>query len=282
MMKQRAGLGKKVSSIFDGVPLPKAGQQVEQAPPRAVPPVVPPQRPADADALPRQMPAAPPEAPSPHKPADAPNQHSHVPVTPQTPKPAPVAPPRTVPVQAPQPRISEPPLPKKAVGVPAAGGGAAGDWHKLIHKIFFSGNGEADARNKKAAALVGVLSVVLAVVVMWTWVFSASSAKNSAAGRAVTTAASEVRINWTPPEPYPINFRDPMQAGSTISGSGSDFYGSGRLIVKAIVLSDDPTAVINGQIVRQGQTINGTKVIKINKDSVEFEADGKSWKQQVE
>ena len=29
-MKQRAGLGKKVSSIFDGVPLPKTAQEIEQ------------------------------------------------------------------------------------------------------------------------------------------------------------------------------------------------------------------------------------------------------------
>ena len=64
MMKQRAGLGKKVSSIFDGVPLPKVGKEVEQAPPRAEPPIVPPQRSADTATQPAKTPAVPPQAPA--------------------------------------------------------------------------------------------------------------------------------------------------------------------------------------------------------------------------
>ena len=46
-MKQRAGLGKKVSSIFDGVPLPNAAQEIEQAPKQAQQQLPPVHRPSD-------------------------------------------------------------------------------------------------------------------------------------------------------------------------------------------------------------------------------------------
>jgi hypothetical protein len=100
---------------------------------------------------------------------------------------------------------------------------------------------------------------------------------------ATAVANSASNIAWTPPEPYPANFRDPMQVGSTGGGGGGSVSGPGGFVVKSIVFSaDNPTAVINGQIVQTGKIVNGATVTKINKDSVEFSANGKSWKQQVE
>jgi len=56
----------------------------------------------------------------------------------------------------------------------------------------------------------------------------------------------------------------------------------GDLIVKGVVISDNPSAVIGNSIVHEGETIMGATVIRINQDSVEFEADGKKWTQQVQ
>jgi V8-like Glu-specific endopeptidase len=53
-------------------------------------------------------------------------------------------------------------------------------------------------------------------------------------------------------------------------------------IVTAIMYVDGtPLAVVDGVILREGQSIRQVKVVKINSDSVEFEYDGTRWSQQV-
>jgi hypothetical protein len=55
-----------------------------------------------------------------------------------------------------------------------------------------------------------------------------------------------------------------------------------RLTIKSIVYSEDnPSAVIGSRIVHEGEKVLGATVVKINKDSVEFEAGGKKWKQNI-
>lgn len=53
-------------------------------------------------------------------------------------------------------------------------------------------------------------------------------------------------------------------------------------IVVGIVFSKaNPSAVIADSIVREGNTIHGVKVVKIYRDRIEFEKNGKNWTQQV-
>jgi hypothetical protein len=53
-----------------------------------------------------------------------------------------------------------------------------------------------------------------------------------------------------------------------------------RGLVTGIARSQDSSsAVIGTQIVREGQSIHGVKVIKIHKDRVEFEKNGRRWTQ---
>jgi hypothetical protein len=53
-------------------------------------------------------------------------------------------------------------------------------------------------------------------------------------------------------------------------------------VVKAIVYSKDKqTALIDKEIAHPGDTIHGVKIVKINLDNVEFEKNGKLWKQKV-
>jgi hypothetical protein len=266
MMKQKAGLGKKVSSIFDGVALPNIVRPAEQVPPQA--PSA--NRSAETPGQPRSMQTAPPMPPK-----------TAAVAVPQAP--------RTISAQSPQSKTSGQTQPLRHSSSSSSIGAVSGNsWQQSIYKIFFSGNGEADARNRKSLAAVGLFSVGLLVALMWSGVFSSSPAGAGNTNSTVATAAAsnEGRIDWTPPEPYPANFRDPMQVGSVSSSKtngGGSASGFGGFLVKSIVFSaDNPTAVINGQIVKVGQTINGATVTKINKDSVEFTANGKSWKQQVE
>jgi thioredoxin 1 len=49
--------------------------------------------------------------------------------------------------------------------------------------------------------------------------------------------------------------------------------------VSGIVLSDNPCAIVNGQILKVGDVIEGAEVVKIEKGQVEFLRDGESWTQ---
>jgi len=44
---------------------------------------------------------------------------------------------------------------------------------------------------------------------------------------------------------------------------------------------DKATALVGNQIVRAGSRINDVTIVKINRDSVEFERNGETWVQKV-
>lgn len=61
-----------------------------------------------------------------------------------------------------------------------------------------------------------------------------------------------------------------------------NFLPTGKGLVTGIVSGGDkPSAVINGAIVCEGDVVSGITVVKIYKDRVEFEKNGKKWRQQV-
>jgi hypothetical protein len=58
--------------------------------------------------------------------------------------------------------------------------------------------------------------------------------------------------------------------------------GETRLELQAIAWSDDTSrriAVINGRIVREGGTVEGVSIVRINQDDVVFKKEGEAWKQ---
>ena len=53
-------------------------------------------------------------------------------------------------------------------------------------------------------------------------------------------------------------------------------------VVAGIIYSQDkPVVFINGTVTHPGESIQGVKVVRINKDSVEFEKSGTAWTQKV-
>ncbi len=55
-----------------------------------------------------------------------------------------------------------------------------------------------------------------------------------------------------------------------------------RLVNGILYSEDKPSAVIGSQIVREGDTLRYFNVVKIYRDKVEFEKDGKRWTQSIE
>jgi hypothetical protein len=146
----------------------------------------------------------------------------------------------------------------------------------------FAAKSESDSRNKKMAILMSVLIVVFIFIIVRVIKTSPGSANAQVSAKANgknSAGVGEKKIKWEIPDVYPKTLRDPMQAKSPVAGQ----EGSGNLIIKGIMYSKDrPSAVINDQIVHQGNKILGAVVVKINKNNVEFEMDGKNWTQEVQ
>ncbi|MCJ7779078.1 MAG: hypothetical protein MUP16_12290 [Sedimentisphaerales bacterium] len=250
MSEYKAGLHKKVSAIFNGVSLPK-GNDAQQ--PSAAP------APGHQDYIAPKSPA--PEPPATKSPAP-----SHM--TPTKPKPQ-QPPPKAAPAKQPKAAI------KTARQTP---------WQRTLeqikNKLFAPKPGVNTTRQKVTVIAVPVLFIVL--IFVFVRVFSTPSRKITGPGTSgpvkAAAAVSDSKVDWQAPELYPTALRDPMQF-SSVSAEG----GPGGLIVKGIVYSEDnPATVIGSQIVHQGDKVLDITIVKINENSVEFEANGKKWTQQVQ
>ncbi|MFZ0033604.1 MAG: hypothetical protein WAK60_01275 [Sedimentisphaerales bacterium] len=253
MSEYKVGLHKNVSEIFNGVSLPKSNN--------ALPPAVAP-APVHQDNT-----AAKPPAPEP--PTQKPPAPSHM--TPTKPKPQqpPVQPP---PKEAPAKQTKTGTTVKTARQMP---------WLRTLEqiksKLFAPKPGVNTTRQKMTVILVPVLLIVLVFVFIRT--FSTPSRKITGPKIGPVKAAvagSDSKVDWQAPELYPTTLRDPMQFGPAKGDTGG-------LIVKGIVYSEDnPSAVIGNRIVHQGDKVSDVAIIKINEDSVEFEANNKKWTQPVQ
>ncbi len=250
MSMHSAGLHKKVSAIFGNIALGK-----------------------DTAA---QQPLGPTDVPKPQPPK--PQTPSHM--TPTKPKPKENLPP---PPPPPPPQTKTAPAKRPKVNV-TMGFAKKIPWQQWLTKIKnmlpASKPGVDNSRQKKMVIIVPALSIIL-VVVLFKVLGTPSRGTNQSKtlGPTGTAAASDGLINWQIPDPYPTSLRDPMQFGSVTIAQPE----TGKLIVKGIVYSEDnPSAVINDQILHQGDKILDITIIKINSNSVEFEINGKKWTQEVQ
>lgn len=253
MSEHKAGLHKEVSVIFNGASLPK-GDGV----------------PHPSEGRGAQQPSA----------APAPEHQDYI-----TPEPSVQKPPIPSHMTATRPKSQQPPVqspPDAAFAKQSRVNAAVKRALKQVkNKLFAPKPGVSTARQKMMIILALALFVVL--ISMFIRAFSAPSRKMIRAGTlgpaTATAAGSNGRADWQIPEPYPTMLRDPMQFGSVTTQTTE----TGGLIVKGIVYSNDkPSAVIGNQIVHEGDKVLDVVIIKINENSVEFEANNKRWTQKVQ
>jgi type II secretory pathway component PulC len=143
-----------------------------------------------------------------------------------------------------------------------------------------------DPRQKKMTIMVGVLSLVFAVVLVIS-LGGLGGGRTRVAGKENSQKdTGQLKpmngYQWHTPQPLPAQLRNPMVRRAEQIGQNTASAG-GPMLVKGIVFSkNNPTAIIDSRVVAQGESIDGVKVVTINKDSVEFEKDGKRWVQQVQ
>lgn len=249
MSEYKAGLHKEVSAIFNGVSLPKSnGSQQSSA------------------------------APAPgHQDYSVPKSLVPEPPTQKLPAPSHMTPTKPKPQQSP-PKAVQTEQPKADTAIKAAEQTA---WQRALgqikNKLFAPKPGVSTTKQRMMVILAPVLFIVL--IFLFIRAFSTPSRRITGLGTSVpvkAVASSDSKIDWQFPQPYPTTLRDPMQFGQVASETGG-------LIVKGIVYSEDnPSAVIGSQIVHQGDKILDVVIMKINENSVEFEANGKKWMQSVQ
>lgn len=144
-----------------------------------------------------------------------------------------------------------------------------------------------DPHQKKMTLVVGSLAAVFGVVLFISL---------GGVGRRPQTAAKTLddakntplkntkAISWKIPAPLPETMRNPMKPDVTqVAGSTQSVPLSGDLVVKGIVFSQNkPSALIGNEILKEGQAYQGITIVRIDRDQVEFEANGKRWTQPVQ
>ncbi|HUU20082.1 MAG TPA: hypothetical protein VMW72_23225 [Sedimentisphaerales bacterium] len=162
-------------------------------------------------------------------------------------------------------------------------------WQQIRGKLFQPKPGASSAKQKAMMLIMPLLFIVLIFMLFRGGVFGTSagyteaSTEDTAAG--VVTAGADNKIDWEIPAPYPTTLRDPMRLVpvEVPQTEQTETVKTIELIVKSILYSEDnPSAVISGRIVHEGEKIQDASVIKISKDSVEFEMNGKRWTQKVQ
>ena len=164
---------------------------------------------------------------------------------------------------------------------------------RIKNRLFTSKAGADDTKQKTMALVIPVLFVISLFFVHKGGVFG-NKVREAQANRienlsSVDTADFGDGIDWEIPAPFPVTLRGPMgpdmledvqagTGGATETETGTPV----RLIVKGILYSEDEaSAVVGGQIVHEGEMIKGATVIRIDRDSVEFEINGKRWTEKV-
>ena len=265
MAKKRTGLQSEIAGIFSGVPVPKKGGQRSQ-----------PGGPSPKPGGPSPKPGGP--SPTPGGPASRPGGSVIPrPVAPVTPTPQqPVKPlPAT-----PRPKVTEVKVPEQITRqIPPKISRRRKD------KLFAPKAGVGSSRQKTGIILFVLLSAVLVIVLARPYFTSRRNPVNPrAAGKTDkgNSTLANIKIDWPVPPVYSAELRDPMELSSRqqkiIIETSTD------LVVVGISWSEDRKfATIGTQTVQEGDIVQGTKIrVKtINRNSVEFEDDEKTWTQEV-
>ncbi|TSA54451.1 MAG: hypothetical protein D4R45_04000 [Planctomycetaceae bacterium] len=290
--KNKAGLQKNVSSVFKGVPVPQNnGSQQPSGTPTPDPAHGVPPKPVAAD---RQVSQS-----SLIKKLNQSEDSLDNTAQKQTPN---VFPKPTSTNQMTQsPLIKKLPQPEKSLkqaakatqpkSSPFIEETSYGLLQQIKNKLFTPKPGVSPTKQKAMVIMVPILAIIM--IFVFRQVLSKAPRKTKGAGTddtpvVVANADSGREIDWKVPEPISIMMRDPIKLPDESGTQNTEENGTankpkqGAIIVRDIVYSHDrPSAVIGSKIVYVGDKVNDATIIKINRDSIEFETDEKKWVQKV-
>lgn len=188
----------------------------------------------------------------------------------------------TAPPPVPTPMEEPPALPRQELS-------------KLEQKVprrFYPRREKTGGRQKLMAALIPVLAFTLVFVLKYPLASHPATVKGAstpANKQAVRPAAPDIQIAWQIPASYEIEGRDPMRAATAPvpaspgpTAAPAAVEAEAELTVTGILYSaDKPAAIVDTQVVHEGQQVSGATVEKIDRDGVQFERSGRRWKQTI-
>lgn len=148
-----------------------------------------------------------------------------------------------------------------------------------------------NGRQKAMMAMLPILALTLVVLLKNPLKPSSSSAETPSASVNAGTPLvdSDIEIPWEVPALLEAGGRDPMRPPSppvvdvTEAPAVEPAASHAELVVTGILYSPDrPSALVDTHVVREGQRISGATVVKIDADGVEFEMNGRTWRQTVD
>ncbi|MGD8787383.1 MAG: hypothetical protein PVJ60_08165, partial [Phycisphaerales bacterium] len=158
-------------------------------------------------------------------------------------------------------------------------------WEQIDKKLLTPKPGVNPTKHKATVITIPVLFVALIFVLRGVFGTPVRNTKASEEDNTSKAAASlDNSIEWEIPAPYKSKFRNPLRLGSAETGF-DDEIDPGQLVhldLRGILYTEDKSsAAINGQVMYEGEKIRGVTIVKITKESVEFEFNGKRWTQKV-
>jgi hypothetical protein len=289
--KNKAGLQKKVSSVFKGVPLPQgsAARQTPEAPTSdqirggSAKPTAPDRQPQSS--LMKKL----------HQADEKPGNPIANGAAKAGPESAPVADrkqrqPAAKEIHETRMSLKKAASARQSKVAPLAEPAGPNLWRQINNKLFAPKPGVSPSRQKAMVILVPILAIIM--IFAFRQVLSTSPHKTQAATDNETLPPLEAKpdgqVDWQIPEPLPATLRDPIRlvdhsAPNSTEPNGTAAEPKTKVInVRDIIYSKDkPSAFINGRIVYVGDKIGGTTIMQINKNSIEFEKDGKKWVKDV-
>ncbi|HSV99444.1 MAG TPA: hypothetical protein VLI39_04680 [Sedimentisphaerales bacterium] len=144
-------------------------------------------------------------------------------------------------------------------------------------------------RQKVMMALIPILALVLLYLSKNPLMRSSpAQAQEEPPVEVAPVAISDVELTWAIPPLYQPNGRDPMRrpapsvpVAEVPAPEPLRQYAS--FVVTGILHSEDrPVAIVDTILVHEGKQVFGATVVKIEKDAVQFEMNGRTWRQAVE
>ena len=170
---------------------------------------------------------------------------------------------------------------------------------RIKDKLFTPKPGASPAKQKALVIMVPILLIVM-VFLLRQFISKApdktKGAPNDNAPVEVANTGSGIEIDWQVPEPLPVITRDPIKLpGQDESQNAGQDENPGEgpnvtvvetnpvaMKVKDIVYSaDKPSAFIGSKIVYVGDKVEGVTIVRIERDRIEFEKNGKRWVQKM-
>lgn len=150
---------------------------------------------------------------------------------------------------------------------------------RLRQKLFEPKPGVSPTRQKAMVILIPLLFVILVFMMVRLYGPSSTTAAPAAQPRTTTQASQQPqRQLWQKPGAWPEDIRDPMKPLG-----GEQERQMPEIDVSGIFHGSEPSAIINGHLVRQGQEFEGMRIMSITSRSIEFQTEqGQTWIYQVE